>query len=201
MPPARATRELRSPRTWLEPFHDVEFDAINEGGRRNRPGMRSASAQRLEVRFARSCHVIRRDGREGQQLDVVNLDQGRLHRIAAADLHLWPLPESNRDRDLTRGDVCSQRGAELHHTTLCGFSAPVGGDRSGASASRANACGRDRTRSLLGAALLDDRAVDRSRYDKVFVSSNWESVDRPAEYLAPTCQRVWRPGRAKWRHR
>ena len=76
--------------------------------------MRSALAQRLAVGFARSSDVLPSDRRERDKLDGVDLDLTGADPLAAALLDPRPLPQSNRERDVSGQNVAAQLAAELH---------------------------------------------------------------------------------------
>ena len=92
----------------------MEFDSINERVLINRPGVRGALAQRFSVALAGSSDVRLGDRRERDKLDRVDLDRAEADPIATARLHLWPLPQPDRERDVSRQYVITQLAAELH---------------------------------------------------------------------------------------
>ena len=104
----------RPSRSSVTRAHRVELNAINERVLVDRPSVRCASAQRLAVGFARSSHILAGDRRERDKLDGVDLDLTGADPVAAALLDLWPLPQPDRERDVSGQDVVTQLAAELH---------------------------------------------------------------------------------------
>jgi hypothetical protein len=92
----------------------VEFNSIDERVLVDRPSVRCAAAQRLAVGFARSSDVLAGDRREGHELEGVDLDLTGADPLAAALLDPRPLPQSNRERDVSGQNVAAQLAAELH---------------------------------------------------------------------------------------
>lgn len=80
----------------------MKLDSINERVLPDRPGVRCAPAQSLAVGLARPSDVGLRDCSEGDELDCVDLDLPRAHPVAAALPDLRPLPEPDRERDVSR---------------------------------------------------------------------------------------------------
>lgn len=96
----------------------MELDAVEESVLVDWPGMRGPCSERFEVRFAGPLDIDAVDRTERDQLDRINLDVAFAHAVATSRLHLRPLPESERDRDVTRHYVCPQLPTELHGVTL-----------------------------------------------------------------------------------
>ena len=76
--------------------------------------MRGALAQRLTVGLAGPSDVLAGDRRERDKLDGVDLDLTGPDPVAAALLDPWPLPQPDRERDVSGQDVVAQLTAELH---------------------------------------------------------------------------------------
>ena len=85
--------------------HRVELDPVDERVLVYRPGVRGALAQRLAVGLAGSSDVLRRDPREGDKFDRVDFNLTEADPVAAARLDPWPLPQSDRERDVSGKDV------------------------------------------------------------------------------------------------
>jgi hypothetical protein len=92
----------------------VELDSIDERVFVDRAGVRGALAQRLTVELAGSSNVLGGYRGERDKLDRVYLDLTETDSVAAALLDPWPLPESDRERDVSSQDVVAQLAAELH---------------------------------------------------------------------------------------
>ena len=92
----------------------MELNAVDERVLVDRPGVRSAPAQRFAVRLAGPSDVLPADCRERDELDGVDLDLARADPVAAAWLDPWSLPQSDRERDVPGQDVIAQLAAELH---------------------------------------------------------------------------------------
>jgi hypothetical protein len=92
----------------------MELNAINERVFVDRPSVRCAPAQRLTVGFARSSDVLAADRRERDNLDRVDLDLTGADPVTAASLDPRPLPQSDRERDISGQNVAAQLAAELH---------------------------------------------------------------------------------------
>ncbi|MGO9971324.1 MAG: hypothetical protein ACLP01_00540 [Solirubrobacteraceae bacterium] len=92
----------------------MELDSVNERVLVDRPGVRGALAQRLAVGLAGSSDVLRGDSRERDKLNGVDLNLTGADPVAAALLDPWPLPQSNRERDVSGQDVVAQLTAEIH---------------------------------------------------------------------------------------
>ena len=89
----------------------MELDSIHERVLVDRPGVGGALAQGLAVGLAGSSHVRPGDRRERDKLDGVDLDLTGTDPVAAALLDPWPLPQSDRERDVSGQDVvCATRG-------------------------------------------------------------------------------------------
>ncbi len=84
------------------------------------PGVRGPLAQGLAIRLAGSSDVLFGDCRKRDLLDRVDLDLAEADRVAATLLDPWPLPQSNRERDLSGEDVAAQLAAELHTADVSG---------------------------------------------------------------------------------
>jgi hypothetical protein len=85
--------------------HRVELNSIHERVLVDRPGVRGALAQRLAVGLAGSSDVLPRDRRERDKLDGIDLDLTGADPVAAALLDPWPLPQPDRERDISRQNV------------------------------------------------------------------------------------------------
>ena len=94
--------------------HRMKLDSIDERVLVDRPSVCGALAQRLAVGLACSSDVPRRDRRERDKLDRVDLDLTEADPVAAALLDLRPLPQSDRQRYVSGQNVVSQLAAELH---------------------------------------------------------------------------------------
>ena len=92
----------------------MELDPVDEGVLVDRPRVRGALAQGLEVGLAGSPNVRLGDRRKREELDGVDLDQTGADPVAAALLDLWPLPQPDRQRDIAGQDLIAQLAAELH---------------------------------------------------------------------------------------
>jgi hypothetical protein len=92
----------------------VELNPIDKRLLVDRPGVRGALAQRLAVGLAGSSDILPGDRRERDKLDGVDLDLAGADPVAAALLDPWPLPQSDRERDIPGQDVVAQLAAELH---------------------------------------------------------------------------------------
>jgi hypothetical protein len=92
----------------------VELDSIDERVLIDRPGVRGAPAQGLAVGLARSSDVLPGERSERDELDGVDLDPTRADPVAAALLNPRPLPQSDRERDVSGQNVAAQFAAELH---------------------------------------------------------------------------------------
>ena len=71
-------------------------------------------AQGLAVGLAGPADVGSRDGREGEEAHVVDLDADGTDGVAAPDLALRPLPEPEGHGDVAGRDVVVELAAELH---------------------------------------------------------------------------------------
>jgi hypothetical protein len=76
--------------------------------------VRGAIAQGLAVGLAGAPDVRLGDRRERDKLNRVDLDQSGTYSVPATLLDLWPLPQPDRERDLSGEDVVAQLAAELH---------------------------------------------------------------------------------------
>ena len=66
-------------------LHHVELDSVDEGVIVDRPGVSSPVPERLTIRLARGGHVIDGHGREGQDLEGVDLDDDVGGPVVAAN--------------------------------------------------------------------------------------------------------------------
>src|SRR3954471_11020989 len=80
--------------------------------------MRGSLAKHLAVGLTGTRHVLSGDGREGEQLDRVDLDLEAVARVPTAGLDLGPLPQSDRHRDVARADALAQLRAEHHAASV-----------------------------------------------------------------------------------
>jgi hypothetical protein len=94
--------------------HCVELDAVHERVLVDRARVCGALAQRLAVGLAGSSDVRAGDRRERDKLDGIDLNLTGPDPIAAALLDPWPLPQPDRERNVSREDVVAQLAAELH---------------------------------------------------------------------------------------
>ncbi len=92
----------------------MELDPVDEGVLVDRPRVGGAVAKGLAVGLAGSPDVSRRDRRERDKLDGVDLDQTGADPVATALLDLRPLPQPHRQRDIAGQDVIAQLATELH---------------------------------------------------------------------------------------
>src|ERR1700684_3440819 len=92
----------------------VKLDSVDERVLVDRPRVRGARAQRLAVGLAGSPDVLPGDRRERDQLDFVDLDLTGADPVATALFDPWPLPQADRERDVSGQDVVAQLAAELH---------------------------------------------------------------------------------------
>jgi hypothetical protein len=74
-------------------FSDVELDPVEEGFIVDRPSMGGPLSERFKVCLASLEYVGVVDGREGDQLDRVNLDLAVTHSIATTRSHFRPPPQ------------------------------------------------------------------------------------------------------------
>jgi hypothetical protein len=110
--------------TSLTQAHGVEFNSINERFLGDRPSVRGAPAQCLAVGFARASDIDAGDLSERDKLDSVDLDLTGPDSVAAALLDLRPLPQSDRERDVSGQNVVAQLAAELHTQDASAGDAP-----------------------------------------------------------------------------
>ena len=110
-PPRRTSARYSSHRAW-------NSIAVDERVVGDRTGVRGAARGATRDRFATLADVGLRDARERHELHVVDLDRHRRRLVAAADLHLRPAPQPERERDPAGGDAVAQLRAELHGPTL-----------------------------------------------------------------------------------
>jgi hypothetical protein len=73
-----------------------------------------ALAQLLAIGLAGSSDVLAGDHRERDELDGVDLDLTGAHTVAAARLDPRPLPQSDRECDVSGQDVVAQLAAGVH---------------------------------------------------------------------------------------
>ena len=57
---------------------------------------------------------LRRDVREGHLEDLRHEDLAGRERVPATDLHVWPLPQTDRGGDLAAANTVAERPDELH---------------------------------------------------------------------------------------
>lgn len=76
--------------------------------------LRGAVAQRLAVGLPRSSDVLPGDRRERDKLDGADLDLTGADPVAAALLDPRPLPQPDRESDVSGQNVDAQLAAELH---------------------------------------------------------------------------------------
>jgi hypothetical protein len=74
----------------------------------DRFGVCGALAQYLAVRLAGFSDVLPGDRREWDELDAVDLDLTGAYLVAAALLEPGPLPQSDRERDVSSQEVVAQ---------------------------------------------------------------------------------------------
>jgi hypothetical protein len=92
----------------------VELDSIDERALVDRSCVRGSLAEGFAVGLAGSSDVVTADGRERDKIDAVDLDRTWSHAVATALLDVWPLPQPDRERDVSSQDVVAQFAAELH---------------------------------------------------------------------------------------
>jgi hypothetical protein len=92
----------------------VELDPVDERVLVYRPGVRGALPERLAVGLAGSSDVLPSDRRERDEFDGIDLNLTESNSVAAAPLDPRPLPQPDRERDVSGEDVATQFGAELH---------------------------------------------------------------------------------------
>jgi hypothetical protein len=105
----------------------VELDAIHECVVIDRSGVRSALTQRFAVGFPSESHVRSGDRGERDELDGVDLNLAGTNPIVTTRLDARPLPQPDRERDLSRQNVISQLAAEVHRRDATGV-ASAGND-------------------------------------------------------------------------
>jgi hypothetical protein len=103
----------------------MELHTVQEGLIVDRPGVCSASTKGLNVGLSRPSKIIVRDGRERQQLDLVDLDHYGTAPVDTSDLDLWPRPEAVGNGDGSVRDSIAKIRAELH-TAILSSDASVG---------------------------------------------------------------------------
>ncbi len=92
----------------------MEFDSVDEGVLFYRPGVCGALTQCLAVILPGTSDILIRDRCERNEFDRVDLDLAETDPVAPAFLDLQPLPQPDRERDVSGQDVVSQLTAELH---------------------------------------------------------------------------------------
>jgi hypothetical protein len=92
----------------------VELNSIDEHVLVDRPGVCGPLAQRLAVGLAGSPDVLFGDRRERDEFDGVDLDLAGADTVAAALFDARPLPESDRECDVSGQEVVAQLSAERH---------------------------------------------------------------------------------------
>ena len=92
----------------------VKLDPVDERVLVDRPGVCGALAQRLAVGLTGSPDVTSGDRRERDELDRVDLNFTQTNAVTTARLDPGPLPESDRQRDVSGEDVVAQLAAEVH---------------------------------------------------------------------------------------
>ena len=92
----------------------MKLDAVDERVLSDRPGVCGTPPQRLAVGLAGSPDVPPGDRRERYKLNRVDLDLPEADWISTALFDLQPLPQSDRERDVTGQNVAAQLAAELH---------------------------------------------------------------------------------------
>ena len=120
------TRSCRSPRTdrpsasdigmrgCRDLGNDVKLDAIHERVVVDRPRVGRALTERFAILLTRTTHVRCGHAGERNHLDRVDLDACRARGVLTADLDLRATPESERQRDASRGHPVAELGTELH---------------------------------------------------------------------------------------
>ncbi len=92
----------------------MELNPIDESVIVDRAGVSGAPTQRLAVGLACSSHVRPSDCGERDELDCVDFDLTEADPVAAALPDLGPLPQPDRERDVSGENVAAQLAAELH---------------------------------------------------------------------------------------
>lgn len=103
----------------------MELNPVDERVLVDRPGVRGPLAQRLAVGLTGASHILFGNGRERDKLDGVDLDLAKTDPVAAALPNPGPLPQADREGDVSRQDVVAQLAAEVH---IGDASAPPGSD-------------------------------------------------------------------------
>ena len=96
----------------------VELDAVDERVVVDRAGVGGPRPQRLPIRLTRRGHVLVGHRREGQHLEVVDLEDHARGAVPAADLDLRSGPQPDRDGDLAARHRVAKISAEHHPDTL-----------------------------------------------------------------------------------
>src|SRR5262249_44189993 len=96
----------------------MELHAVEQGVIVDRSGVCRPSPKGFNVRLPRPSKILVRDGRERQQLDLVDLDHHRTAPVDASDLDLWSRPETVGDSDRSVRYSIAKIGAELHGAIL-----------------------------------------------------------------------------------
>jgi pimeloyl-ACP methyl ester carboxylesterase len=97
----------------------VKLNTKDESVLVDRTGVRGAPAQRLAVGLAGSSDVLSRNCGERDKLDGVDFDLTEPDPVTAALLDPWPLPQPDRERDVSGQDVIAQLPAEFHNRRVC----------------------------------------------------------------------------------
>src|ERR1700729_4019039 len=94
--------------------HRVKLNSIHERVVIDRPRMRGTLAQGLAVGLAVSADVLPGARRERHEVGGVDLDLTRPDPIAPALLDPWPLPQSDRERDVSPPHAAPPLPPPLH---------------------------------------------------------------------------------------
>lgn len=97
---------------------DVEIHAIDQRVLRDRTSVGSPFSKRFPISLTGAAGVVGCDRAKGHQLDRVDLNLHGPNRVPTRDLHLRPLPQPERDRDLSGGNTVTQVPTKLHDPTL-----------------------------------------------------------------------------------
>ena len=92
----------------------MKLNPVDERVLLDRPGVRGAPAQRLAVGLAGSPDVPPGDRRERYKLNRLDLDLTKADAVATALLDPRPLPQSDRERDVSGENVAAQLRTEFH---------------------------------------------------------------------------------------
>ena len=96
----------------------MKLDSVDERVLVYRSGVRGTLTQCLTVELAGEPDVLLGNRREWDELDGFDLDLAEPDPVTAALFNPWPLPQSDRKRDIPAQDVAAQLAAELHTATL-----------------------------------------------------------------------------------